>query len=88
MKNILCVAFSSSMLCALRRIISIQRPASKTQFRLSNTMATIIPRDVREFLDNYPDNEDDESQSANLEFYSNRRRCRPDHMFIDDIHER
>ncbi|KAJ3485255.1 hypothetical protein NLI96_g5092 [Meripilus lineatus] len=46
-----------------------------------------IPRDVREFLDDYPNNEDDETQSTNLEFYSNQRRCRPDHMLIDDIHE-
>jgi hypothetical protein len=47
-----------------------------------------IPRDVKQFLDGYPDNEDDETQSANLEFYSNMRRCRPDNLLIEEIHEK
>ncbi|RDB17997.1 Opioid growth factor receptor-like protein 1 [Hypsizygus marmoreus] len=46
-----------------------------------------IPRDVREFLDGYPNNEDDASSSANLGFYSNKLRCRPDNRLIDEIHE-
>jgi len=50
-------------------------------------MPTNVPRDVQEFLDEYPDAEDDETLSANLEFYSNRRRCRPDNILIDEIHE-
>ncbi|KAG6890819.1 hypothetical protein C0995_003252 [Termitomyces sp. Mi166 len=46
-----------------------------------------IPRDVREFLENYPDNVDDPKASANFEFYSNVRRCRPDNCLIDEIHK-
>ncbi|GLB38411.1 putative opioid growth factor receptor (OGFr) conserved region [Lyophyllum shimeji] len=46
-----------------------------------------IPRDIREFLEGYPDATDDPNASANLEFYSNRRRCRPDNRLIDEIHE-
>ncbi|KAI0074117.1 hypothetical protein K474DRAFT_1710122 [Panus rudis PR-1116 ss-1] len=47
-----------------------------------------IPRDVREFLDGYPDHEDDPTQNANLEFYQNKRKCRPDNVTIDEIHQR
>ncbi|GBE84417.1 hypothetical protein SCP_0603960 [Sparassis crispa] len=47
-----------------------------------------IPRDVREFLEGYPENDDDASMSANLRFYSNKLRCRPDNLFIDEIHDR
>ncbi|KAG6918768.1 hypothetical protein DXG01_011959 [Tephrocybe rancida] len=46
-----------------------------------------IPLDVKEFLENYPDNDDDPKASVNLEFYSNLRRCRPDNRLIDEIHE-
>ncbi|KAF5360298.1 hypothetical protein D9758_009164 [Tetrapyrgos nigripes] len=46
-----------------------------------------IPRDVQEFLDEYPDGSDNKSLKANLEFYSNKRRCRPDNLLIDEIHE-
>ncbi|KAG5735999.1 Opioid growth factor receptor-like protein 1 [Termitomyces sp. T112] len=46
-----------------------------------------IPRDIREFLENYPDNVDDPEASANFEFYSNVRRCRPDNRLIDEIHQ-
>ncbi|EMD40078.1 hypothetical protein CERSUDRAFT_63567 [Gelatoporia subvermispora B] len=44
-----------------------------------------MPRDVREFIQGYPDNRDDPSLNANLEFYSNQCRCQPDNMLIDDI---
>jgi hypothetical protein len=47
-----------------------------------------LPRDIKEFLDGYPGNPNDLSRSTNVEFYSNKRRCRPDNMQIDDIHER
>ena len=50
-------------------------------------MPAAIPRDVREFLDDYPDNTDDRSRSDNLLFYSNKRRCRPDNLYIDDLHK-
>jgi hypothetical protein len=46
-----------------------------------------IPRDVQEFLENYPDGENDRNCIANLQFYRNQRRCRPDNMLIDEIHE-
>lgn len=46
-----------------------------------------LPRDVQEFLDGYPQNADHESQSANLNFYSNTFRCRPDNFLIEEIHD-
>ncbi|KAH8104730.1 opioid growth factor receptor conserved domain-containing protein [Cristinia sonorae] len=46
-----------------------------------------VPRGIQEFLDGYPDFEDDLSLSANLEFYSNKRRCKPDNCLIEEIHE-
>lgn len=46
-----------------------------------------IPRDVQEFLDGYPDLADAPSLTANLEFYSDKRRCRPDNVLIHDIHD-
>ncbi|OBZ68903.1 Opioid growth factor receptor-like protein 1 [Grifola frondosa] len=49
-------------------------------------MSLNIPIDVREFLDGYPDNQDEGSLSNNLRFYSNRLRCRPDNLLIDDLH--
>ncbi|PCH40588.1 hypothetical protein WOLCODRAFT_24194 [Wolfiporia cocos MD-104 SS10] len=51
-------------------------------------MAASIPRDVREFLDDYPNLSDDPSSSDNLRFYSNELRCRPDNLLIDELHER
>ena len=47
-----------------------------------------VPRDVREFLDGYPEGHDDSDLSANFEFYSNKRTCRPDNLLIEDLHER
>jgi len=55
--------------------------------RRSTTVMSAIPRDVLEFLNDYP-TIGDGSSSANLEFYSNRRRCRPDNLLIEEIHER
>ncbi|KAH9933202.1 opioid growth factor receptor conserved region-domain-containing protein [Epithele typhae] len=49
--------------------------------------AAVVPRDVREFLNGYPDSTDDSSLNANLEFYLNMRRCRPDRLLIDELHE-
>lgn len=45
-----------------------------------------IPGDVQEFLDRYPDLDDDPNQSDNLLFYQNKLRCRPDRKLIDEIH--
>ncbi|KAJ7259578.1 opioid growth factor receptor conserved region-domain-containing protein [Mycena haematopus] len=47
-----------------------------------------LPRDVQEFLDGYPHGGNDPRQSANLGFYSNTLRCRPDEHLVEDIHER
>ncbi|KAF8964353.1 opioid growth factor receptor conserved region-domain-containing protein [Flammula alnicola] len=47
-----------------------------------------IPRDVQEFLDEYPDVRDDPSARENLEFYSNNIRCRPDGRTISEIHKK
>jgi hypothetical protein len=46
-----------------------------------------FPRDIRDFLEGYPGNQDNSSRSANLEFYYNARRCRPDNLFIEEILE-
>jgi hypothetical protein len=51
-------------------------------------MSTAIPRDVQAFLDDYPGQRDDPSLRANLEFYTGTRRCEPDGLLIDDLHQR
>ncbi|KAH9949872.1 opioid growth factor receptor conserved region-domain-containing protein [Amylocystis lapponica] len=50
--------------------------------------ANSIPNDVREFLEGYPQNRDDATLSANLEFYQNALRCRPDNLLIEELHEK
>ncbi|KAI0647788.1 opioid growth factor receptor conserved region-domain-containing protein [Trametes meyenii] len=62
------------------RIIAIPSPT-----RLSYKMS--LPGDIREFLEGYPRVPDDPRLNANLEFYSNKRRCQPDNLLIDDLHE-
>lgn len=47
-----------------------------------------IPRDVQEFLDEYPDVVDDPTSRANFEFYSNSLRCSPDNRKVEEIHKR
>jgi hypothetical protein len=47
-----------------------------------------LPPDVQEFLDEYPGIDDDVRQMANLQFYRNQRRCRPDNLLVDGIHDR
>ena len=51
------------------------------------TMGAFVPRDVQEFLDEYPDLRDNLSQSNNFKFYSNELRCEPDRKLISEIHE-
>ncbi|KAF8895372.1 opioid growth factor receptor conserved region-domain-containing protein [Infundibulicybe gibba] len=46
-----------------------------------------IPRDVKEFLDGYPDAPNDLESSENLRFYRNTQRCRPDNRLIQEIHD-
>lgn len=53
--------------------------------RLASTMS--LPGDVREFLEGYPRIPDEPSLNANLEFYKNVRRCKPDNLLIDTLHE-
>ncbi len=60
-----------------------RRPKSRS---LTTGMSN-IPHDVRVFLAGYPDVDDDPTQNKNLEFYSNKRRCQPDGVLIDEIHE-
>lgn len=53
------------------------------------------PRDIQEFLRGYPGHQDDRSSSKNWEFYAaipvgkeqQPRRCVPDNMTIDDLHD-
>ncbi|KAJ7644231.1 opioid growth factor receptor conserved region-domain-containing protein [Roridomyces roridus] len=47
-----------------------------------------VPRDVQNFLNGYPNGEDDETIDDNLKFYSNQLRCRPDNLLIDDLHRK
>ena len=61
---------------------------SRQRAQVNPSMTAPIPRDVREFLDSYPDNEDDNTLNDNLEFYQNKRRCRPDNCTIDEIHDK
>ena len=67
-------------------------PSSRPSFRalsfVSMSRSLAVPRDVREFLDGYPEGHDDSDLSANFEFYSNKRTCRPDNLLIEDLHER
>ena len=54
----------------------------------SFSMPTTLPKDIRAFLEDYPRESSDDSESANLEFYTNKRRCRPDNILLRQIHER
>ncbi|KAJ7600846.1 opioid growth factor receptor conserved region-domain-containing protein [Mycena floridula] len=55
-----------------RRLLHLQ---PRSSFRMS------LPRDVQEFLDG-------RVKSANIEFYRNSRRCQPDNLLIDELHDR
>ncbi|KAH7101846.1 opioid growth factor receptor conserved region-domain-containing protein [Auriculariales sp. MPI-PUGE-AT-0066] len=46
-----------------------------------------VPRDVQEFLDNYPGRVDDDKERANLDFYLGTGRCQPNALTIDELHE-
>ncbi|TFK79747.1 hypothetical protein K466DRAFT_505080 [Polyporus arcularius HHB13444] len=46
-----------------------------------------LPGDIREFLEGYSRIPDEPSLNANLEFYKNVRRCKPDNLLIDALHE-
>lgn len=70
----------------LRPLSQLCHPGAR---RLSSTaMSSSIPHDIRLFLTDYPDNHDDKTQSANLDFYSNKQRSQPDNVLINEIHER
>ena len=67
---------------------SLRRSLPPLTARLHD-MQRSLPRDIRAFLENYSENdEDDKSIRANLEFYSNKRRCQPDGVLVNEIHER
>ncbi|TRM64057.1 opioid growth factor receptor conserved region-domain-containing protein [Schizophyllum amplum] len=55
---------------------------------LFNSSRMSLPRDVQEFLDGYPGESNDRAIKSNYEFYSNRRRCRPDNLLIDEMHDK
>ncbi len=46
-----------------------------------------LPGDIRDFLEGYSRIPDEPSLNANLEFYKNVRRCKPDNLLIDSLHE-
>jgi hypothetical protein len=46
-----------------------------------------LPRDVQAFLAAYPGQGDD-GKRDNALFYTNRLRCRPDSLLIDELHAR
>ena len=49
-----------------------------------------LPADIRDFLNDYPNNNDsgEGDEKPNFEFYSNTLKCQPDNLLIDRIHER
>ncbi|KAI0826788.1 opioid growth factor receptor conserved region-domain-containing protein [Trametes gibbosa] len=53
--------------------------------RVISTMS--LPADVREFLEGYPGAENDHRLTANLGFYTNNLRCKPDNLLINELHE-
>jgi len=48
----------------------------------------LVPRDIKLFLDGYPGYSGDPNATDNLDFYSNKLRCQPDDLLIDEIHEK
>jgi hypothetical protein len=46
-----------------------------------------LPADIRTFLAEYPEAKDHTSQRANIEFYENKKKCRPDKKLISEIHD-
>ncbi|KAI0669262.1 opioid growth factor receptor conserved region-domain-containing protein [Trametes maxima] len=76
------VLSSDNTLNLFRNFRTIAVPRST---RLLSKMS--LPGDIREFLEGYPRAPDDTRLNANLEFYSNKRRCQPDNLLIDDLHE-
>ena len=78
-----------NLLCPRRAPCNLNRfliPLAHTRLIFARNML-LLPRDVREFLDNYPSLPDDPSLNENLKFYSNQVRCRPDNLLIDELHE-
>ncbi|KII90568.1 hypothetical protein PLICRDRAFT_39145 [Plicaturopsis crispa FD-325 SS-3] len=64
------------------------RDTKKSRPISTRAMPQNLPRDVKAFLDNYPENQDESFLSANFEFYSNKLRCRPDNCLIEEIHDK
>ncbi|KAH7885291.1 opioid growth factor receptor conserved region-domain-containing protein [Phlebopus sp. FC_14] len=58
---------------------------------MSTRIQRSLPRDIQAFLANYRNNvvgTTPPGPSTNHLFYLNKRRCKPDHLFIDEIHAR
>lgn len=90
---------SSRTSCMYSSSITVRRLSSSSIFRRTvklvpnhrtNITRTFVPmslpKDIREFLDGYPRVLDDPSCDDNLQFYSNKRRCKPDNLLIDELH--
>lgn len=46
-----------------------------------------IPDDVRSFLEGYPGASNKTSLDANLRFYKNEGRCRPDNLLVEQLQD-
>jgi hypothetical protein len=58
----------------------------KTRTRHCTYTTMSLPQDIEDFLSDYPGAGNSTSKSLNLRFYRNEARCRPDNLFIDDLH--
>jgi len=55
--------------------------------KIRNMTTARLPRDIQDFLSGYPAQDDNDPKlTANVDFYSNRIKCRPDNMTIDQLH--
>jgi hypothetical protein len=66
----------------------LSQATSRKYVSMAGRSVASIPRDVQEFLQDYPSQDDDPRQNANLHFYQNTLRCRPDGLLIDELHEK
>jgi len=79
---------SSSVYGRMTRWIShLPRTTAVFGSNRAGSAVMLIPRDVQEFIDNYPGVDEDADASENLAFYSNTLRCRPDNKLVDEIHK-
>lgn len=75
------------MLRAITRGFKLDKTSPQTTKRSLFSATMDIPRDVRDFIEGYPNLKGEPGHSENLAFYSNAQPCRPDNQLIDEIHE-